>query len=174
MSHLLSLMLIVAATASGPVTLEVERHPDQLEIDLALAVSLPDEPETALTSGGRAEVQYLLRVYAPRWLIPDRRVWRGTARSVVSFDAVTGRYLCQLIVNGTTTSSMETEAAARARAWLTSPPTIEVPVPKGRRDADLRIRVRAVFSRGTAWLVFPTTDGTQWQELRLENQRADR
>ncbi len=173
MSHLLPLVLAIAAVASGPISVEVERRANQLEVDVSLEVSFPDELATELTAGGRTEIQYLVRVYAPRWLIPDRRVWKGTAVSVVSFDAVTGRYLCQLIVNGTTTSSTETGNAAIARAWLTSPPTIEVPLPRGRRGGELRIRARAVFSRGTTWLVFPTTDGTLWQELQLPSVRAD-
>jgi hypothetical protein len=163
-------VLALIAAVSGPLAVDVEHHGDQLAIDLVLEAAFPDELESALTDGGRTEIQYLVRVYAPRWLIPDRRVWRGTAESVVSFDAVTGRYLCQLIVNGTTTRSMETEDAERARAWLTSPPTIEIPLPKGRRDGELRVRARAVFSRGTTWLVFPTTDGTPWQELQLTNE----
>jgi hypothetical protein len=106
-------------------------------------------------------------------LLPDRKVWKGVARSTVTFDAVTGRYLCQLIVNGSTTVSREVESAEVARQWLTAPPAVEVPLPEGRRDAFLRVRVRAVFSSGTSWLVFPSTDGTDWVEVRLEAQRDE-
>jgi hypothetical protein len=52
-----------------------------------------------------------------------------------------------------------------------APPAVEVPLPKGRRDAFLRVRVRAVFSSGTTWLVFPSTEGTGWVEVKLEAQR---
>ena len=56
----------------------------------------------------------------------------------------------------------------QAREWLTAPPAIDVPIPEARREATLRVRVRAVFASGTTWLVFPTTDGTDWLEVRLD------
>ncbi|MCJ7755041.1 MAG: hypothetical protein MUP13_10805, partial [Thermoanaerobaculales bacterium] len=97
----------------------------------------------------------------------------GVARSTVTFDAITGRYLCQLIVNGSTTVSREVDSVEFALQWLTAPPAVEVLLPKGRRDAFLRIRARAVFSSGTTWLVFPSTEGTDWVEVKLEAQRDE-
>jgi len=55
-----------------------------------------------------------------------------------------------------------------ARSWLTSPPAVEVALPEARRDAVLRVRARAVFASGTTWLVFPTTEGTDWLEVQVE------
>jgi len=100
-------------------------------------------------------------------------VWKGVARVTVNFDAVTGRYLCQLIVNGDTTASREVQSVAEARSWLKSPPAVELDLPEARRDAVLRVRVRAVFASGTAWLVFPSTDGTDWLEVRLDPTSDD-
>jgi hypothetical protein len=170
MKGMLTAALLILAVAVGTIAveLEVERSVERLTVRVALSEALPDDLEAKLSSGGKVTVQYLVRIYSPRWLINDRRMWKGAADSIVSFDAITGRYQCQLIVNGTTTTSRETDSAADARAWLQGPPAIEVPIPKSRRDAFLRVRARAVFSRGTTWLVFPTANGTRWTEVGLE------
>ena len=52
--------------------------------------------------------------------------------------------------------------------WLTDPPPVRVELPEERRRANLRVRVRAVFSSGTTWLIFPTQDATPWAEITLE------
>jgi hypothetical protein len=106
-------------------------------------------------------------------MFPDNRIWKGVARATVTFDAITGRYLCQLIVNGSTTVSREVESEEVARRWLAAPPAVEIPIPKGRRDAFLRVRVRAVFWSGTTWLVLPSTEGTDWVEVKLEPSQVD-
>ena len=170
MKGMVSVALLILAMAVGTIAveLEVERSVERLTVRVALNEALPDDLESTLSSGGKVTVQYLVRVYSPRWLINDRKMWKGTADSIVSFDAITGRYRCQLIVNGTTTTSKETDSAADAHAWLQGPPAIEVPIPKSRRDAFLRVRARAVFSRGTTWLIFPTADGTRWTEVVLD------
>ncbi len=161
-------LLLTAAMAAEPLSIDVERGPEELVIQFTLVEALPESLESVLSSGAKVEINYPLRVYGRRRLFPDRRIWKGVAQSIVSFDAVTGRYRCQLIVSGTTTVSRELDSAEAARQWLAAPPPVEVPLPKARRDAYLRIRVRAVFSSGTAWLVFPTTDGTDWVEVKLD------
>jgi hypothetical protein len=173
MSSIAAVMLLMASLSGNPVGVEVERGADELVVGIELLTELPEEIVSAIPSGARAEIRYHLRVYARRRMFPDRKIWKGIARSTVNFDAVTGRYLCQLIVNGSTTASREVGSAAVARQWLMAPPAVEVPIPEGRRDAFLRIRVRAVFSSGTTWLVFPTTDGTDWVEVKLEAQRDE-
>ena len=100
-------------------------------------------------------------------------MFRGVARSSVTFDAVTGRYICQLIVNEDTVASCEAESLAAARSWLRAPPPVEVMLPEARRDEEVRVRVRAVFARGTTWLVFPSTEGTPWVEVALPPSAPD-
>ncbi len=173
MTRLAVVALLAASLAAEPVMVEVDRGIDELLIRVALQTEVPESVIDAMSSGIRVEIHYPLRVYARRRIFPDRKIWKGVARSTVTFDAVTGRYLCQLIVNGSTTVSREVDSAAVARRWLTAPPAVEVPIPEGRREAFLRIRVRAVFSSGTTWLVFPTTDGTDWVEVKLEAPRED-
>ena len=162
------MLLAAAAFASEPMVLDVAREADRLVIHLALVDPVPEDIDTVLSSGARAEIEYTVRVFARRRMFPDRRLWRGTAESSVIFDALTGRYRCQLIVNGTTTDSRELLSFEEARRWLLAPPPVEVPIAKGRRDALLRVRARAVFSRGTTWLVFPSSTGTDWAEIKLE------
>lgn len=166
-------MMAVAVLAAEPLVLDVERDEDRLVIRFDLVEALPDSVETVLLSGARAQIDYSLRVYSRRRFFPDRRLWRGTAESIVTFDALTNRFRCQLIVNGTTTDSRELLSAEDARRWLLAPPPVEVPLPRGRRGAFLRVRARAVFARGTSWLIFPTSDGTDWTETRLEPPRDD-
>ena len=173
MSSLAAIILILASLSADPLAVEVDRSVDELVIRFKLQEEMPEMVVEAMSSGARVEVDYPVRVYARRRLFPDRKVWKGIARSTVTFDAVTGRYLCQLIVNGSTTVSREVDSSEIARQWLAAPPAIEVPLPQGRRDAFLRIRVRAVYSSGTTWLVFPSTDGTDWVEVRLEAPRDE-
>jgi hypothetical protein len=173
MSSLAAIILLLASLSTDPVLVEVDRGIDELVVRFELQEEMPESVVTAMSSGARVEVDYPVRVYARRRLFPDRKVWKGVARSTVTFDAVTGRYLCQLIVNGSTTVSREVDSSEIARQWLVAPPAVEVPLPEGRRDAFLRIRVRAVYSSGTTWLVFPSTDGTDWVEVKLEAQRDE-
>ncbi len=173
MSSLVAAVLLVASLASDALHVGVDRGSEELVIRFELLAETPASVVNAVSSGARIEINYPLRVYARRRMFPDRRVWKGEARSTVTFDAITGRYLCQLIVNGSTTVSREVDSVEFALQWLTAPPPVEVPIPKGRRDAFLRVRVRAVFSSGTTWLVFPSTEGTDWVEVKLEAQREE-
>jgi len=168
MSGILCALALTAALATEPVVMDAERGNDELVIRIELAEELPEGLAAAFSSGSRVAIEYSLRVYARRRFFPDRKIWKGVAQSTVAFDAVTGRYLCQLIVNGTTTVSREVDSASAARRWLVAPPAVQVPVPEARREATLRVRGRAVFSSGTTWLVFPSTEGTDWVEVRLE------
>jgi len=173
MSSLVAAVLLVASLASDALHVGVDRGSEELVIRFELLAETPASVVNAVSSGARIEINYPLRVYARRKMFPDRRVWKGEARSTVTFDAITGRYLCQLIVNGSTTVSREVDSVEFALQWLAAPPPVEVPIPKGRRDAFLRVRVRAVFSSGTTWLVFPSTEGTDWVEVKLEAQREE-
>jgi hypothetical protein len=166
-------VLLLAPIAADALHVEVDRTSKELVIRFELLDEVPESVIDAVSSGARIEIDYPVRVYARRKIFPDRRIWKGVARATVTFDAITGRYLCQLIVNGSTTVSREVDSAEVARQWLAAPPAVEVPLPKGRRDAFLRVRVRAVFSSGTTWLVFPSTNGTDWVEVKLEAEREE-
>jgi hypothetical protein len=173
MSNLATVLLLTMSLASEVMRLEVDRSPEELVVRFELLAEMPESVLSTVSSGARIEVDYPLRVYGRRKMFPDRRIWKGVARATVTFDAITGRYLCQLIVNGSTTVSREVDSVELARQWLRAPPAVEVPIPKGRRDAFLRVRVRAVFSSGTKWLVFPSSEGTDWVEVKLEAQQVE-
>ncbi|MCG6950486.1 MAG: DUF4390 domain-containing protein [Acidobacteria bacterium] len=173
MSSLAVVVLLMASITANPIILDVDRGEEELVIQCGLSSGVPESVIGAVSSGARVEIDYLLRVYSRRKFFPDRKIWKGVARTTVTFDAVTGRYLCQLIVNGSTTASREVDSAEVAEQWLAAPPPIEIPIPKGRRDAFLRVRSRAVFSSGTTWLIFPSTEGTDWIEVQLEAQREE-
>lgn len=173
MSAHLCVLALAAILAVEPMILEIDRRVDSLAISFRLNQALPESIEETLSSGATAIVDYPLRVYGKRRFFPDRKVWKGVARVTVNFDGVTGRYLCQLIVNGDTTASREVQSVGEAREWLIAPPPVEVDLPAARRDAVLRVRVRAVFASGTVWLVFPSSQGTDWLEVRLEPPTDD-
>ena len=168
MSGIAYVLLLITALAGQPLSLEVDRGAEALVVQFKLAGELPPSVESTLDSGLATEIDYTFRVYGRRRMFPDRKIWKGVAKASATFDAVTGRYRCQVIVNGTTTVSREVDTAEAARRWLMAPPAVEVPLPRGRRDAYLRVRARAVFSSGTSWLIFPSTEGTDWIEVQLE------
>ena len=100
MSSLAAIFLLLVSVVSETLLVEVERGPEELSVRFELLTEMPDSVASSLSSGARIEVDYPLRVYARRPLFPDNRLFKGVARATVTFDAITGRYLCQLIVNG--------------------------------------------------------------------------
>jgi hypothetical protein len=167
MSVALALLLAVGAAEPPPLILEAMREPAAVEVSLALAAPLPDALAEALVSGAEVRLTYLLRVKAKRKLWWDRRVWGGEVVTIAAFDPVTGRYRCEMILDGIITASREVELLADARRWLVEPAPVRVELPESRRQAVLEVRARAVFSSGTTWLVFPTQEATPWTNLIL-------
>jgi hypothetical protein len=165
--------LSAAEPAGEPLQVEVQRWGGELIVRLELSTDLPVDFATDLSSGAPAEIDYLIRVYSRRKLFPDRRVWKAVAEASATFDAITGRYICQLIVNEDTVASSEVETPRAARDWLRAPPPMEVVLPEPRQDDFIRVRARAVFDRGTSWLIFPTTEGTDWVEVQLNPPARD-
>jgi hypothetical protein len=166
-------LLIFAAglTAPGePLALEVTRQRDALELRFRLLAPLPDAFVAALPSGAQVQVVYPVRLRSRRAFLWDRRLWHGEVTSTVTFDPVIGRYRCELILDQVIVATQETEAAAAAMAWLTSPPAVRLDLPAERRTADVAVRVRAVFSSTTRWLLFPTVEGTDWVEIQVEGR----
>ncbi len=76
--------------------------------------------------------------------------------------------LGQVILDGIITSTGEAETAEAALTWLIDPPPVRIELPEARRRAILKVSVRAIFSSGTKWLIFPTQNATPWMEISLE------
>jgi hypothetical protein len=164
----LSLLLAAGMVLPEPPLLEVTREPAAVEIAFRLVTALPEHLAAGLESGAEVRLAYPIRVKAKRRGWWDRRVWSGELVTTVAFDAVTGRYRCEVILDGIITESREVESADGAVGWLTAPPPVRVELPEERRNAILRVRVRTVFSSGTTWLIFPTQEATRWTESTLE------
>lgn len=163
------LLLAASVVASpGPLALEVSREPAAVEIDFALDEPPPETLRETLESGAEARLSYPVRLRAKRKAWWDWKIWTGELVSLASLDPVIGRYRCQVILDGIITSTGEAETAEEAMEWLTDPPPVRVELPEARRGAALRVRVRAVFARGTTWLIFPTQDATGWAEIVLD------
>lgn len=168
MPFALILLLAAGLVVPEPLLLEAVREPAAVEIDFRLGADPPDELVAALDAGAEVRLAYPLKVKAKRRGWWDRRVWSGELVTISAFDPVTGRYRCQVVLDGIITSTGEVETAEDAMRWLTDPPPVRVELPEERRRANLRVRVRAVFSSGTTWLIFPTQDATPWAEITLE------
>jgi len=168
MPFALVLLLAMGIVLPDPLVLEVTREPTAVEVNFRLATSLPDGLSASLESGAEVRLTYPLRVKAKRRGWWDRRVWSGELVTTAAFDAVTGRFRCEVVLDGIITESREIETAEDAVHWLITPPPVRVELPEERRQAILKVRVRAVFSSGTTWLIFPTQNATPWVEFILE------
>ena len=168
MPFVLVLLLATGIALPDPLILEVTRDPAAVEVGFRLVTSLPEEISAALESGAEIRLTYPIRIKAKRRGWWDRRVWSGELVTISAFDAVTGRFRCKVVLDGIITESKEAESTEEALRWLTTPPPVRVELPEERRQAILRVRVRAVFSTGTTWLIFPTQDATPWTEINLE------
>lgn len=168
MSIALALLLAAGITTADPLVLTAERGPTAVEVDFALATVVPDEMTEALHAGAEVRLTYPLRVKAKRKGWWDRRLWSGELVTIAALDPMLGRYRCQVVLDGIITSTEEAESASDALLWLTDPPSVRVELPEPRRQAFLKVRVRAVFSSGTTWLIFPTQDATAWVEIALD------
>ena len=168
MPIVLALLIAVGSVTPGPLMVEAAREEAALEVRLRLAEELPAASLAALTSGAEVRLAYPVRVKAKRRGWWDRRVWAAELVTIAAFDPVTGRYRCQVVLDGVINSTAEVESVDAAHRWLIAPPAVRIELPPERRDAELKVRVRAVFSRGTTWLIFPTQEATPWTEISLD------
>jgi hypothetical protein len=167
MPFALVLLLAAGAAQPAPLTLEATRESTVVEIRFELTSPLPEDLSSALESGAEVRLTYPLRLKAKRKAWWDRRIWAGELVTITAFDPVTGRYRCELVLDGIVTGNREVESLEAAIEWLRAPAPVRVEVPENRRRANLKVRVRAVFSSGTTWLIFPTQDATPWVEAML-------
>jgi hypothetical protein len=156
------------AAPTEPLRVSVARERDALEVRVELLAPLPDTLQTALPSGAQVRVVYPLRLRVRRSFVWDRRLWKGEITASVAFDPVVGRYRCELVLDRVIVATRETDSSTAALVWLRSPPAVRLDLPAERRSADLLVRVRAVFASATRWLLFPSVEGTDWVEVRLE------
>jgi hypothetical protein len=170
----LATVLIAAVLANpAPLALETQRDLDALTLSFRLLEPLPEEIETALPSGAVARIRYPIRVRSPRRLWFDRKIWKGNVVASAKFDLVTGRYRCELVLDGVIVTSRDIEELAGVRAWLADPGPIRLALPEARRASSLRVRVRAIYSSSTKWLVFPSVDGTGWVDIPVPSVNED-
>jgi len=87
MSSLAAAVLLIASLASDALLVEVDRGPEELVVRFELLAEMPESVVNTVSSGARIEIDYPLRVYARRRMFPDRRIWKGEARSTVTFVA---------------------------------------------------------------------------------------
>ncbi len=167
MIFLTTIGLAAALTLSTQLTVSVTPVQGALEVQLELQEALPESFLDALPSGAVVRVVYPLRVRKDRTFIWDGRIWKGEATSRVAFDPLTGRYLCELLLDEVLITSVEVETSDDALSWLLSPPPFRL-VFDGLKDPHrLYVRARAVFSTSTTMLVFPDSEGTKWVTVSI-------
>lgn len=163
------LTIALAAGSSLPLEVQLSRSGAALKVRLTLNSPLPTSLHEALPSGAQVRVVYPIQVRSRRAVLWDRRVWQGELVSSVAFDPLTGRYRCELLLNDVIVSSRETTSPDVALDWLRAPPPFRVILPPTRRA--LYLRVRAVYSSTTTWLVVPQTNGTDWTVAQVGDER---
>ncbi len=177
-------LLTVACVFVGPATadddvpvpeLEVVAtfEPNVVVVAVELAGELPASSLEDIPTGSLVRVSYPIRVRSRRRAWFDDRIWRGDLDVTASFDAVTGRFTCEAILDGAILERREVDEIDSVVTWLTSPPPVRISMPERYDDNTLRVRARAVFSRSTTWLIFPSVDSTRWVELELPPRQVD-
>jgi hypothetical protein len=172
MSGVASLCLAAVLLTQPPIAIDLDRDRDVLTVRFSLLEPLPESIDAALPSGALVRVRYPLRIRVPRRLWWDRKIWKGEVLATAAFDPVTGRYRCELVLDGIIVTSVEFDSASAARDFLTNPGPVRLSLPPTKRS-ELRVRVRAVYSSGTKWLLFPSAEGTEWIEVPVDRSEPD-
>ncbi len=162
MFSLFSLAVATALLVPAPLAVHVSPQHQALDVRVELNVELPEVFINALPSGGVVRVIYPLRVRSKRSFWWDGRIWRGEMTSQASFDPITGRYRCELMLDEIVVASSEVDSMKDAVLWLKAPPSVRLVLSDFKNLDRLYIRARAVFSTSTTWLVFPNREGTDW------------
>lgn len=157
-------LVLMAAAAGPPPPLAIHVSPEvhALDVRLELQVPLPENFVDDLPSGSVVRVQYPLRIRSHRGLWWDGRVWKGELMSQASFDPITGRYRCELLLDEVIVASREVETITHAIRWLKAPPSVRLVLEDSKHLDRLYLRARAIFSTSTTWLIFPDREGTDW------------
>lgn len=185
MSGAALLLLVVTWAHPGPsddlqagesplpgIVLEVTVEDRAVAVRAALAGPPPAWVVDEVVARRPTAVTYEVRLRARRRAWWDRRVWRGELITRGAFDPITGRYRCEAVLDGAIIASDDLGTAEGALGWLVRPPEIRIALPDEQEPDALRLRVRAVFSTSTVWLVFPRSEGTDWTELPLVDGAA--
>ena len=171
-------LLVATLVVVGPATADDDAPAPELEVvatlepnvvvvDVDLVGDLPTSSLDDIPTGSLVRVSYPIRVRSRRRAWFDDRIWKGDLDVTASFDAVTGRFTCEAILDGAILERREVDDIDSVVTWLTSPPPVRISMPERYDDNTLRVRARAVFSRSTTWLIFPSVDSTRWVELEL-------
>jgi hypothetical protein len=167
MSGVLTVLLAAAVSAAPPLELETALERSTLRVAFRLVEPLPESVQTAIPSGAEVTVRYQIRVRSGRKMWWDRKVWKGEAVAGATFDPVTGRYRCELVLDGVIVTSREVGTLEEAERWLVEPEEVRFAMPERTLKGNLKVRVRAVYSSSTRWLIFPNTEGTGWVEVPI-------
>lgn len=172
MSGILLLLLAATLSSEAPLAVEVDQQRDTLKVSFSLQEPLPAAMEEALPSGAEVQVRYPLRVRSPRSLWWDRKLWKGEVVATAIFDPITGRYRCEVVLDDVIVSSQELDSATGARDFLASPGPVLLSLSIEKRSR-LFVRVRAIFSSSTKWLIFSSVEGTPWVEAAITPAGAE-
>jgi len=173
MVSLFSIAVALAMLAPAPLSVQITPEHQAIDVQVELQVPLPPVFMEALPSGGIVRVVYPLRVRSRRSFWWDGRVWRGEMTSQASFDPITGRYRCELLLDEIIVVSREVNTMDDAVSWLKSPPSVRLVLSDFKKLDRLYLRARAVFSAATTWLVFTDKKGTEWITVPIIQEPTD-
>jgi len=168
-----SFIVTLAFLAPAPLSVQISPEHQAIGVRLELNVPLPSVFTEALPSGGIVRVVYPLRVRSRRVFWWDGRIWRGELTSQASFDPITGRYRCELLLDELIVASREVDTMDDAVQWLKAPPSVRLVLRDFKKLDRLYLRTRAIFSTATTWLVFTNSDGTDWVTVPIAQTSGD-
>ena len=172
MRGLLLVFLLATSVSALPLSVNVTQERDGLMLDFSLVETPPEGFNDALPSGAVVRLTYMIQLRSERRWMWDGRVWKGVLLVSAVFDPITGRYRCESILDNVIVATEEFSDIESASRWLTHPPEVRLAMHDYTRWHKLRIRVRAIYSSSTTWLIFPSTEGTDWVEVRLDEQQG--
>lgn len=173
MVSLISLAVATALLVPAPISIHITPENQALDVRLELNVPLPEGFVDSLPSGGVVSVVYPLRVRSKRAFWWDGRIWKGEMTSQASYDPITGRYRCQLLLDEIVVASREVDSMSDAVLWLKAPPSVRLVLSDYKKPDRLVLRARAIFSKTTTWLVFPDRTGTDWVSVPVIQTAPD-
>jgi Domain of unknown function (DUF4390) len=158
--------LLLAAAATLPeLEVNLAVAPARLSLQLAVHKELPDDWRQALAGGAPVSITYRIQLYRNRRWLWDQRLASHELVVKGQRDPLTGIFTLVAELDDEILASGQASTVEEATHWMTSPPTVEVPVPL--RHEPLWLVVRAEFMTRYKLLVIPTTVGTDWVQRAI-------
>lgn len=158
-------LLLAAAAVQPDLDVALQVVPGRLTVQMIVHQELPAEWTSALAGGAPVSITYRLHLYRNRRWLWDQRLASHELVVKAQRDPLTGVFALVAELDKEILASGQESSLEQAVRWVTSPPSVEVPVPV--RHEPLWLFVRAEFFTRYKLLVIPTAEGTQWVQRAI-------